>query len=176
MWHVSLQCPLRRPEPPNESRRDPQPRPQPCAHLPRSNLDSDGVEDRTDHKARSTSLGLAPAFLFKPDMPGFQGMLTSYSDGACVPLPLLCRPCCVAPAVSRCWFQLCHSPLFLAQHVINSERAAAASELLGLESLGWVDNLTRALAVELSTFTPGTNIFSTLTLVRAPRSSVYPFA
>jgi hypothetical protein len=61
-------------------------------------------------------------------------------------------------------------------HVINSERAAAASELLGLESLGWIDNLTRALAVELSTFTPGSNIFSTLTLVRAPRSSAHPVA
>ena len=52
-------------------------------------------------------------------------------------------------------------------HVINSNRATAAAEFLGLESLGWIDNLTRALAVEISTFTPGSNVFSTLTLVRS---------
>jgi hypothetical protein len=49
---------------------------------------------------------------------------------------------------------------------MSSERASAAADLLGLESLGWVDNLTRALALEVSTFTPGSNTFSTLTLVR----------
>ena len=50
-------------------------------------------------------------------------------------------------------------------HILNNNRAACAAELLGLESLGWIDNLTRSLAVEISTFTPGSNIFSTLTLV-----------
>ncbi len=48
---------------------------------------------------------------------------------------------------------------------MSSERASAAAELLGLESLGWMDNLTRAVALEVSTFTPGSNTFSTLTLV-----------
>ena len=99
-----------------------------------SNLDAADVEDRLDHKARASSLGLAPAFMFNADMPSFQGTLASYSSGAYV-------------------------------HIINTDRAAAAAEFLGLESLGWIDNLTRALAVEISTFTPGSNIFSTLTLV-----------
>jgi len=99
-----------------------------------SNLDAPGVEDRSDHKARSNSLSLAPAFVFNADMPSFQGTLAAYSSGAYV-------------------------------HAVNSERAAAAAEFLGLETLGWIDNLTRAIAVEISTFTPGSNIFSTLTLV-----------
>ena len=64
------------------------PSPPYLAQLLDSNLDSDGVEDRADHKARATSIGLAPAFLFKPEMPGFEGQLASYSDGACVPLPV----------------------------------------------------------------------------------------
>ncbi len=51
-------------------------------------------------------------------------------------------------------------------HVVSNNRAAAAADFLGLESLGWIDNLTRAVAVEISTFTPGSNVFSTLTLVR----------
>jgi hypothetical protein len=51
--------------------------------------------------------------------------------------------------------------------VISNDRATAAADFVALESLGWVDNLTRALALEISTFTPGSNIFSTLTLVVA---------
>lgn len=50
----------------------------------RSNLDSDAVEDRSDHKARAASLSLAPAFMFTPDMPNFYGTLSSYSRGAYV--------------------------------------------------------------------------------------------
>lgn len=49
----------------------------------RSNLDSDAVEDRSDHTARAASLSLAPAFVFRPDMPNFYGTLSSYSRGAC---------------------------------------------------------------------------------------------
>lgn len=52
---------------------------------------------------------------------------------------------------------------------MSNNRARAAADLLGLESLGWIDNLTRAVAVEISTFTPGSNTFSTLTLVPPPR-------
>ena len=49
-----------------------------------SNLDSDDVEDRSDHNARATSLSLAPAFMFNPEMPSFSGTVTSYSNGAYV--------------------------------------------------------------------------------------------
>ena len=55
-----------------------------CKPAYRSNLDSDAVEDRSDHKARASSLSLARAFLFRPDMPNFYGTLSSYSRGAYV--------------------------------------------------------------------------------------------
>ena len=54
---------------------------------------------------------------------------------------------------------------------MSNARATAAADLLALESLGWIDNLTRAVAVEISTFTPGSNTFSTLTLVCCSTSS-----
>jgi hypothetical protein len=85
-------------------------------------------------------------------MPGIRGTLTSYSSGACVSRAFPCRAPCPSP-----------TPSFV--YVMSDVRAAAAADLLALESLGWIDNLTRTLAVEISTFTPGSNTFSTLTLV-----------
>jgi hypothetical protein len=72
-----------------------------------SNLDVDGSEDRSDHKARATNLRLAPSFMFEAGVPSFQGTMTSYSEGACVPLRvllalLLPTSCILSPQIRPC--------------------------------------------------------------------------